>query len=212
MKLQIALDDLTLEEAADLVEKVYDCIDIIEIGTPMILKEGMAAVRRMKTEFPEKEILADTKIMDAGYLEAESAFEAGADYVTVLGVTDILTIKACVKAAGKYQGRVVADMLCVRNMEERIREVEEAGVHYLAVHTGYDQQQAGHTPLSDLRLMKACARSAGISVAGGINSDTIEEYTALNPDIIIVGGGICHAEDPCQASFIIHQAIRKAQS
>ena len=44
MKLQLALDDLTMEEAFDLVEKVRDSIDIIEIGTPFVYQEGMRAV------------------------------------------------------------------------------------------------------------------------------------------------------------------------
>ena len=36
MKLQIALDDVTLEEALALVDRVKKYIDIIEIGTPGI--------------------------------------------------------------------------------------------------------------------------------------------------------------------------------
>ena len=36
--------------------------------------------------------------MDAGEYEAEETFKAGADYCTVLGVTDTLTIEGCVKA------------------------------------------------------------------------------------------------------------------
>ena len=36
MKLQIALDDVTLEGALELVKKVRDYIDIIEIGTPFV--------------------------------------------------------------------------------------------------------------------------------------------------------------------------------
>ncbi|VTO12876.1 putative hexulose 6 phosphate synthase [Klebsiella variicola] len=46
-------------------------------------------------------MLADLKIMDAGYYESEMAFKAGADYATVLGVTDILTVKGCVDIANK---------------------------------------------------------------------------------------------------------------
>lgn len=87
MKLQIALDDITLEDALVLVGKVRDYIDIIEIGTPFVYEYGMQAVRAMKEHFPDKEVLADMKIMDAGFYEAEEALKAGADYVTVLGVT-----------------------------------------------------------------------------------------------------------------------------
>ncbi len=79
MKLQLALDDITLEDALSLVRTVRDYIDIIEIGTPFVIEYGMEAVRVMKKEFPEKEILADLKIMDAGDYEAEEALKAGAD-------------------------------------------------------------------------------------------------------------------------------------
>ena len=78
MKLQLALDDITLEDALSLVRTVRDYIDIIEIGTPFVIEYGMEAVRVMKKEFPEKEILADLKIMDAGDYEAEEALKAGA--------------------------------------------------------------------------------------------------------------------------------------
>ncbi|WP_334136719.1 orotidine 5'-phosphate decarboxylase / HUMPS family protein, partial [Muricomes intestini] len=40
MKLQLALDDLALDDALELTEKVQDYIDIIEIGTPFVYQEG----------------------------------------------------------------------------------------------------------------------------------------------------------------------------
>ena len=128
MKLQIALDDLTMEEALVLMDKVQDFVDIIEIGTPFIYEYGMEAVRTMKKRYPDKEILADMKIMDAGYYEAEEALKAGADYVTVLAVTDLLTIQGCVKAAQVYGKEIVVDMICVTDLEKRIKELEELGV------------------------------------------------------------------------------------
>ena len=155
MKLQLALDTLSLEESISLVKEVEQYIDIIEIGTPFLLEEGMKAVRIMKKEFPSLEILADTKIMDAGELEADLAFRAGADYITVLGVTDSLTIVACLETAARYGKTVVVDMICVEHMKERIEELETLGPVALAVHTGVDQQRAGRTPLDDLALMKA---------------------------------------------------------
>ena len=49
--------------------------------------------------------------------------------------------------------------------------------------------------------MKNCAKKAFISVAGGINVDTIDEYKALGADVAIVGGGIAHASDPADAAY-----------
>ena len=88
MKLQLALDTLTLEECMTLLQETRGSVDIAEVGTPFIIEEGMRPVREFKQHFPEIEILADAKIMDAGELEAETAFKAGADIVTVLGASN----------------------------------------------------------------------------------------------------------------------------
>lgn len=208
MKLQLALDVFNLEDALSLTWQVRDYIDIIEIGTPFIMESGMNAVRRFRETFPKKEILADTKIMDAGELEAGSAFRAGADYVTVLGVTDFATIKACV-AASKRCGKIVcADMICVDDLPRKISELEELGVQGIAVHTGVDQQKKGRTPLDDLRIMKKYAKRAEISVAGGIKYQTVSMYAELKPDVLIVGGAIAEAADPVAEAKRIYERIQ----
>ena len=207
MKLQLALDTLSLTQALSLVRSVAPYIDIIEIGTPFLLDEGMEAVRTMKREFPHLALLADTKIMDAGELEADLAFSAGADYITVLGVTDLLTIEACVESASRYNKKVVVDMICVSNLKEKIIELEKIGSIALAVHTGVDQQRAGRTPLDDLRLMREYSLHSEIFVAGGISSTTIGEYLPYSPEVLIVGGGICSAKDPVHEAKIIYNIL-----
>lgn len=207
MKLQLALDDIKLEEAMELIEKVHDYIDIVEIGSPFIIDCGMVPVRMIKEKYPELEVLADTKIMDAGDYEAELTYEAGADYCTVLGVTDTLTIKGCLDAARKYGKKVFVDMICVKDIEKRVAEIEAAGVDCIGVHTGVDLQAAGVTPMDDLKRIKAASKQSMISVAGGINVDTVDAYKAMGADILIVGGGINHAEDPVAAAKAIHEKI-----
>ena len=211
MKLQLALDDLSLEQAIALAELVRDHIDIIEAGTPLIYGYGMAAVRTLKERFPEKLVLADMKIMDSGALETEEAMDAGADYVTVLGVSEDATVKNCLEAAARYGREVVVDMICVPDLPGRIRALEALGVQGLAVHTGVDQQAAGRTPLDDLKLMTACAKKAKISVAGGIRPETAAEYAACRPEVLIVGGGIIHAPDPVAAAAAIARQLRVSE-
>lgn len=210
MKLQLALDDLSLEQSLELVGKVHDYVDIIEVGSPMIIEYGMVAVRRLREEFPDLEVLADTKIMDAGDYEAELTFKAGAHYCTVLGVTDIATIQGCLSAAGRYGRKVYVDMICVPDMPRRIRELEDAGVRCLGVHTGVDQQAQGRTPLEDLAVMRAHSRCSEIAVAGGISPATVGDFAALDPQIVIVGSGITHADDPVAAARALHDALPQA--
>ncbi|OCG20901.1 3-hexulose-6-phosphate synthase [Gilliamella sp. wkB108] len=208
MKLQLALDDLSLINALLMIEKVHDSIDIIEIGTPFVIDEGMRAVREIKKHFPEKEILADLKIMDAGYYEAQLAFKNHADYATVLGVTDILTVKACIDVAKEYNRKIVVDMICVENMSQKIAQLEGIGCDILSVHTGADQQAAGREPIDDLRIMVEQVKKAQISVAGGINSNTAQQYIELKPAILIVGSGITHNQDPKTEAAIIKEMMR----
>lgn len=207
MKLQLALDDIKFDDAVELVGKVRKYVDIVEIGSPFIIDCGMAPVRRIKELYPELEVLADTKIMDAGDYEAELTYLAGADYCTVLGVTDTLTIKGCIDAAKKYGKKVFVDMICVKNVEERVAEIEAAGVNCIGVHTGVDLQAAGFTPLDDLKRIKAASKQSIISVAGGINVNTVQDYMAAGADIVIVGGGINHAADPVAAAKALYEKI-----
>ena len=61
--------------------------------------------------------------MDGGHLEASYAYQAGADYATVLGVSDILTIKGALKAAIEFDRKLVVDMICVENLPSRIAQL-----------------------------------------------------------------------------------------
>ena len=44
MKLQLALDTLTLEECMTLLQETRGSVDIAEVGTPFIIEEGMRPV------------------------------------------------------------------------------------------------------------------------------------------------------------------------
>ena len=145
--------------------------------------------------------------MAAGAYEAQWAYDAGADYVTDLGITDDLTIKGCVEQAQKQVRQVMVDLICVENFAKRVPIIEAFGVDIIAVHTGADQQQAGRTPLEDLKELKQYTKDVQVAVAGGINAETIGDYVALDPDIVIVGSGILKADDPVAAAKEMKAAL-----
>jgi len=112
MKLQLALDG-TLTESIDIFNQVHSYVDIVELGTPLIYREGVSIVRIFRELDFAMPIVADLKIMDAGEAEATIAFEAGCNFVTILGVTHDATVKGAVKAAERFGGRIIADMIQV---------------------------------------------------------------------------------------------------
>ena len=198
VKLQVALDTFSPERILSYLREAGAYMDIVELGTPFVLKYGVEIIPRIREAAPGVEILCDAKIMDAGYFEAKELFESGADYVTVLAVTEHSTLKDCVRAAGETGGKVVADMICVQDIPQKVKELDEIGLDVIAVHTGVDEQAMGRTPLNDLKKLKELGTKAVTAVAGGIRDDTLAEYMALDPGIIIVGGGILNAASPAE--------------
>lgn len=208
MKLQIAMDTLAPGELLELFEQVKDCVDIVELGTPYVLQYGVGIMEEIRKISKNVEILCDAKIMDAGFYEADELFGRGADYVTVLAVTEHSTLADSVRAARKHGKKLMADMICVRDMKAKVEELEELGVDVIAVHTGVDGQAMGRTPLDDLREMKKYVKKSQIAVAGGINYSTLDLYKALDPDIVIIGGGILNSEDPARETRRLYEAMK----
>ena len=208
-RLQLALDDITLEDALHLLEQIQDDVDIVEIGTPFMMEYGILPIKEIRKHFPQMEVLLDAKIMDAGFYEAEVGLKEGADYVTVLAVTDDRTIAEVAQAAAARGKKSVADMICVTDFQTRVPQLEALGVDILAVHTGIDQQAEGRTPLDDLREIRKYVNAAAVAVAGGISPETIDAYLEYEPEIIIVGGGIVHASDPAAAAKELKRKMRE---
>lgn len=210
MKLQLALDLVNIPEAIELVSEVEAYIDVVEIGTPVVINEGLHAVKAIKERFPALQVLADLKIMDAGAYEVMKASEAGADIITVLGVSDDSTIAGAVDEAKKQGKLIMVDMINVQNLEVRAREIDALGVDYICVHAGYDHQAAGKNSFAELRTIKSVVSKAKTAIAGGIKLDTIEEVIAAQPDLVIVGGGITGVDDKPAVAAAMQRLVRGA--
>lgn len=82
--LQLALDHTSLEAAQRDVALLQDHVDIVEAGTILCLTEGLSAVKALRAQCPEKIIVADWKVADAGETLAQQAFSAGANWMTII--------------------------------------------------------------------------------------------------------------------------------
>ncbi|SES13127.1 3-hexulose-6-phosphate synthase [Gracilibacillus ureilyticus] len=209
MELQLALDLVNIPEAKEVVKEVEDYIDIVEIGTPIIKIEGLKAVKEIKEAFPNLQVLADLKTMDAAAYEVQKASEANADIVTILGVAEDESIKGAVEEARKNGKKILVDLIAVKDIETRAKELDEFGVDYICVHTGYDMQAVGKNSFDDLKTIKRVVKNAKTAVAGGIKLDTLPEVIKAQPDLVIVGGGIAGQEDKKGTAAQMQQMIQQ---
>jgi 3-hexulose-6-phosphate synthase len=208
MKLQVAIDLLSTADALALLNKVAEHVDVIELGTPLIKQQGLSVVTNVKAAYPDKLVFADMKTMDAGELEADLAFKAGADIMTVLASAADSTIAGAVKAGVAHGKAVVADMIGVADKGARMKELKALGVSWVELHAGLDEQaQAGY---SIEKLLEA-GRDANVpfSVAGGINAERIAGVEFAGATIAVAGAAIYGAKDPGAAAKNLRAKIKQ---
>lgn len=208
MKLQVALDLLSTDDAVNLLNDIAPYVDIIEVGTPLIKIEGLAVLREIKSRWPDKFLFADLKTMDAGALEAKLALNAGADAVSVLAVAADGTIAGAVNAANKLGKSVVVDLIGVPPTHRlaRIDELRKLGVGTVELHAGLDEQAQEGYSLPAL-LATIAGTDVKFAVAGGITLDTVDIVAAAGAETAVVGGGIYNAANPAATAKSLKEKL-----
>ena len=207
-KLQVALDIYSVEDALAILQKVGEFIDIIELGTPLIVKEGVSIVKVVKEKYPDKVVFADIKVMDGGGIMSKIAFDAGADMVSVLAAAEDNTIRATIDCAKEYKRDVLVDMCSVQNIEKRAKEVDLMAPKYICVHVGYDIQDTGADTIEELK--KIVGVKSAKAIAGGIKLSNFKEAVNSPADLIIVGGGLYNQANMREIAQKMHSIIQAA--
>lgn len=214
MKLQVTLDTMSVEVGIDLLRDVAPYLDIIEVGTPLLLDTGMQAITEVKRAFPDVEVLADTKIWHDGTRIAASAFDHGADMVSVLGATTDAEIQAVVDYAQAGGHAVTADLSGIRGLVQRASELEDLGVRYMMVPSGLRRENTieddalhrntramGGTPLALVRnVMRGLSNAKEVAVVDNITLDNLDQVLATKPGVLLIGRAILAAESPAKAA------------
>ncbi len=187
--IQISIDVIDLEEALALARaSVAVGVDWLEVGTPLILAEGLHAVRAFRSNFPDTPIVVDLKTMDGAGLEAEMMFRAGGNMVVVMGQAHDASIIEQVKMAKKYGGKVMCDVMLCPDKPRRAREAQNMGVDYIIVHTGFDERNMvrGLSPLDDLPGILS-AVNIPVQAVGGLSIEQAIETLRLGAQIVVFG-------------------------
>lgn len=140
---QIALDFATIEEALAMAKIGVEAgVDWLEIGTPLIVSQGLAAIGAMVRAFPNYPVLADYKTMDSGGKNVHRTKGQGGCIMTVCANAPDETIKAAVAASKETDVMVIADTIGVKDQAARAKQCQEWGVHMVYLHYGTDEWNA----------------------------------------------------------------------
>jgi 3-hexulose-6-phosphate synthase len=200
MELQLALDMISPEDGLQLAKKLKGLIDIVELGTPFSFVNPITVVKMFKDALPDVKILSDFKIMDGGGVMSKLAFEAGADIVTVSARTWDITIREAIAVSEEYGRMVHVDMMGVPDdqIESRGKEVDAFKPGYIGIHRAVSLKSSKAE--DPLRIARSIIRNAKLTVAGGIDCESLKQVVPLKPDLVIVGAGITAAADPYAAA------------
>lgn len=196
--LQIAMDYTSLSKALVMAALVAPEVDIIEIGTPLCKAAGVEAIRAMREVCPDKLILADFKTPDVGGLEANMAFDAGADMVTVIGGAAMPTVEQALAVARKRGKEMLMELTGVRDILARAAEWRRIGVDRIVYHREWDAQSAGREWTEDDKdiMRKLIDMGYKLTVTGGMTIDLLPFFADLPVSVLICGRGIREAPDP----------------
>ncbi len=191
---QISLDVTTLSEALETAELAMSSgVDWLEAGTPLILAEGLRAVREMRAKFPGVPIVADLKTMDGGYLEAEMMAKAGATYAVVMARAHEETLRVVVKAGKDYGIGVMGDNLGCPNMVDGAKFIEDMGCSHVIHHIGYDERRGiaargekAPTPLDQLRDVVRAVRIP-VQAVGGLSIEQAIMTPSYGAPLVVIG-------------------------
>lgn len=214
---QISLDVTTLEEAIETAEMALRAgVDWLEAGTPLILAEGLRAVRELRARFPETPIVADLKTMDGGYLEAEMMAKAGASYVVVMARAHAETIRVVCQAGKDYGVGVMGDNLGCPDMVAGARLLQEMGCDIVIHHIGYDERRGiaargekAPTPLDQLREVVQ-AVDIPVQAVGGLSIEQAIESPKYGAPMVVIGAPLAINPDRFeQAGGDLEQVLRR---
>lgn len=207
MKLQIAFDLVDLNKALDIASEVHEYADIIEVGSLLIFKHGELAVRSFKERFPQKTILADTKIVDRGKEVAQLFAQAGADWITVMAGTTRNVIHSVTQTAHELGKRVMLDLLDASSLGQSALEAKSLGADALLFHRPASEDS--HVTLPERWDMVKGNTQLPIFIAALATRDTIGEVLSVNPAGIVLSTTITQADNPAEEASAIHALLSR---
>jgi len=206
MKLQIAMDMTSPELFWDVLEKVHDVVDIVELGN-IGMYCGALMIPEVKAKYPGKAICWDQKV--SSLYTNRPAIDLGADYVSVSNDASDKSFIEHMEYARPMNCKIVADMVTMDAGSATFIRLEKLGVDQI---TFYPNAHRDRYPVGDvytLEIAKKLVEKTEISTYGGFTPANMIPVLELKPDVVVVGAYIWDAEDPRAAALEIRALMDK---
>lgn len=203
--IQIALDYPTIEEALEMARIGVEAgVDWLEIGTPLIVSQGVAPIGQMVRAFPDFPVLADYKTMDSGWKNVQRTAEQGGHVMTVCANSPDETVRSAIAESKNAESKgsgiwVVVDTIGVKDQPARARQCAEWGAHMIYLHYGADQRKADAS--QDSTQWLAAVQSA-VKIPVGVGCFLPEDGVRAaqgGAELVAIGHPVISAADPLAA-------------
>lgn len=197
MKLHISYNFPDIETALSVAEQTAEYADIIGVGSLLIYKEGIKAIKTFKAKFPTKDICAEIAIMQKAQDTVTMFSHAGASYISVLAGTFHGVVKKAVETAKRLDINITLDLLDAHSPGQSALDAKTLGVNLLIIH----QAPTPTHPTEPLDLFTEWQNvrentNLPVFVAGKIDRTNIAQVLELRPQGVIIGTAITHADNP----------------
>ncbi|KKP35713.1 MAG: hexulose-6-phosphate synthase [candidate division TM6 bacterium GW2011_GWF2_32_72] len=208
MKFQVSFDLTDLDKALDVAHKIEKYVDIFEIGTIMLFKYGIEAINAFNKAFPEKTLLADTKIIDRGKDITNLITSTAITWITVMAGTNKDVIHSATTTAHNHKSKVMLDLLDTESIGQSAMDAKNQGIDALLFHKSHDANSS--LEFLDHWDMVRGNTDLPIFVSATITRETIDQILELKPDGIIIGKSITDADNPAvEAEFYYNKIFQK---
>lgn len=207
--LQLALDHTSLQAAQRDVATLSEHVDIVEAGTILCLTEGLNAVRALRAQCPDKIIVADWKVADAGETLAEQAFGAGANWMTIICAAPLATVERGHEVALRGGGEIQMELFGNWTLDDA-RAWHRIGVKQAIYHRGRDAQASGQQwGEADLQQNEGAVRYRATAFHHWrYHPADLPLFKQINVKAFIAGRALAGADNPPQVAQAFHSQIR----
>lgn len=195
MKLQVAIDRISLTAAVQLARELDGIADIVEFGTSIIKDYGFYEIQAANVNLKHSLLLLDTKTNDEGIYEFEQGYKTGADILTVMGTAGSETLTSVYQIAEQKNKKVLIDLMGMST--NSILEIAQFPNAIYNLHNSHDAGK--NTNLINLvsNFKKDFPTIRNIAVAGSIDLEQAKELAVQNEvQEVIVGSKIVQANNP----------------